>query len=99
LLANGSSLRRTPKCKRESNTDSGRDLLASSSANCLSRRVVAKVEKQAQDFRTFPFHDLRHYPAVMWLKSGRSIYKRQQRLGHTSIKPTKVHGRETRAAS
>lgn len=59
------------------------------------RRIVASVAKQAQkqeqDFRPFRFHDLRHVHAVEWLKSGRSIYVLQQRLGHTSIKTTEVY--------
>jgi integrase/recombinase XerD len=59
------------------------------------RRVVAGVakqaQKQAQEFRPFRFHDLRHLHAVNWLKSGRSIYALQQRLGHTSIKTTEIY--------
>ena len=43
------------------------------------------------DFRVFRFHDLRHRHAVDWLKSGRSIYDLQQRLGHTSIKTTEIY--------
>jgi integrase/recombinase XerD len=48
-------------------------------------------EKQAQDFRLFRFHDLRHLHAVNWVKSGRSIYVLQQRLGHTSVKTTEIY--------
>jgi integrase/recombinase XerD len=59
------------------------------------RRIIAAVidqaRKQGQDFRPFPFHDLRHRSAVDWLKSGRSIYDLQQRLGHTSIKTTEMY--------
>jgi integrase/recombinase XerD len=59
------------------------------------RRVVAatarQAQKQAQDFRPFTFHHLRHYHAVQWLKSGRSIYVLQQRLGHTSVKTTEMY--------
>jgi integrase/recombinase XerD len=40
------------------------------------------------EFRRFRFHDLRHLHAVEWLKSGRSIYDLQRRLGHTSVKTT-----------
>jgi integrase/recombinase XerD len=43
------------------------------------------------DFRPFRFHDLRHWHAVQWLKSGRSIYELQHRLGHTSVKTTEVY--------
>lgn len=54
--------------------------------------VVAKqAQKQDQDFRAFTFHHLRHRAAVDWLKSGRSIYVLQQRLGHTSIKTTEMY--------
>jgi integrase/recombinase XerD len=59
------------------------------------RRIVAgaaaQARKQAQDFRPFRFHDLRHVHAVNWLKSGRSIYILQQRLGHTSVKTTEIY--------
>jgi integrase/recombinase XerD len=59
------------------------------------RRIVAAAAKQAQklaqDFRPFRFHDLRHVHAVNWLKSGRSIYVLQQRLGHTSVKTTEMY--------
>jgi integrase/recombinase XerD len=59
------------------------------------RRVVAataaQARKQAQDFRPFRFHDLRHVHAVNWLKSGRSIYILKERLGHTSVKTTEIY--------
>jgi integrase/recombinase XerD len=59
------------------------------------RRIVEATAKQAQkqdqDFRPFRFHDLRHVHAVNWLKSGRSIYVLQQRLGHTSVKTTEMY--------
>jgi integrase/recombinase XerD len=59
------------------------------------RRIVAatakQAQKQAQDFRPFTFHHLRHYHAVQLLKSGRSIYVLQQRLGHTSVKTTEMY--------
>lgn len=63
------------------------------------RRIVQSVAKQAQkqaqkqdqSFRPFRFHDLRHVHAVLWLKSGRSIYVLQKRLGHTSIKTTEMY--------
>ncbi|MDA9521674.1 integrase [Bradyrhizobium sp. CCBAU 11434] len=57
----------------------------------LVKRVAAQAQKQDQDFRPFRFHDLRHLHAVLWLKSGRSIYILQQRLGHTSVKTTEMY--------
>jgi integrase/recombinase XerD len=57
----------------------------------LVDQVAAQAQKQDQDFRPFRFHDLRHVHAVNWLKSGRSIYVLQQRLGHTSIKTTEMY--------
>jgi len=57
----------------------------------LIKRVAAQAQKQDQDFRPFRFHDLRHLHAVLWLKSGRSIYVLQQRLGHTSVKTTEMY--------
>lgn len=59
------------------------------------RRIVASVaeqaQKQDQSFRPFRFHDLRHVHAVNWLKSGRSIYVLQKRLGHTSLQTTEMY--------
>jgi integrase/recombinase XerD len=57
----------------------------------LVETVAEQAQKQDQDFRPFRFHDLRHVHAVNWLKSGRSIYALQQRLGHTSVKTTEMY--------
>jgi integrase/recombinase XerD len=57
----------------------------------LVETVAEQAQKQDQDFRPFRFHDLRHVHAVNWLKSGRSIYVLQQRLGHTSVKTTEMY--------
>ena len=43
------------------------------------------------EFNEFRFHDLRHRHAVDWLRSGRSIYDLQHRLGHSSIKVTEIY--------
>lgn len=50
--------------------------------------LVRQLAKRHSDFRRFRFHDLRHLHAVEWLRSGRSIYSLQQRLGHSSIQVT-----------
>ena len=54
--------------------------------------IVDRTAKWATDnevdFRPFTFHSLRHWHAVHWLKSGRSLYELQHRLGHSSIKVT-----------
>ena len=64
----------------------------------LVNRLQAQAQKPAQPpkeqpqaFRGFRFHDLRHRHAVDWLKSGRSIYDLQKRLGHTSVKTTEIY--------
>ena len=64
----------------------------------LVNRLQAQARKPAQapreqphPFRGFRFHDLRHRHAVDWLKSGRSIYDLQKRLGHTSVKTTEIY--------
>jgi len=57
----------------------------------IMKAVAKQAQKQAQDFRPFAFHHLRHLHAVNWLKSGRSIYVLQGRLGHTSIKTTEMY--------
>jgi integrase/recombinase XerD len=51
-------------------------------------REIAANDKE---FRRFRYHDLRHLHAVEWLRSGRSLYDLQKRLGHTSIKTTEVY--------
>jgi integrase/recombinase XerD len=50
--------------------------------------LVRQLAKRHSDFKRFRFHDLRHLHAVEWLRSGRSIYSLQQRLGHSSIQVT-----------
>ena len=57
----------------------------------LVKSVAKQAQKQEQQFQSFRFHDLRHRHAVDWLKSGRSIYDLQQRLGHTSVKTTEIY--------
>jgi integrase/recombinase XerD len=57
----------------------------------LVEEIAEQAHKQDQEFRPFRFHDLRHVHAVNWLKSGRSIYVLQQRLGHTSVKTTEMY--------
>jgi integrase/recombinase XerD len=59
-------------------------------ANVSSQIAVITRELAARDhtFTRFRFHDLRHLHAVEWLRSGRSIYDLQHRLGHASITTT-----------
>ena len=54
----------------------------------IVRRAAKWATANGVEFRPFRFHDLRHWHAVQWLKSGRSIYELQHRLGHTSVKTT-----------
>jgi integrase/recombinase XerD len=83
---------RPPTGKRQENEPAARPY---SQVSSNFRRIVAatakQAQKQARDFRPFRFHDLRHVHAVNWLKSGRSIYVLQQRLGHTSVKTTEMY--------
>lgn len=65
--------------------------------------LVRQLAKRQPDFRRFRFHDLRHLHAVEWLRSGKSIYSLQQRLGHSSIQVTEgylkhITGPEQQAA-
>src|SRR5450759_2571709 len=64
---------------------------ASGRFKVLVKSVAKQAQKQEQQFQSFRFHDLRHRHAVDWLKSGRSIYDLQQRLGHTSVKTTEIY--------
>lgn len=58
--------------------------------NVMARCVTAK-EKAGEPFTRFRFHDLRHWYAVDFLRSGNSIYTLQKRLGHASIKTTEIY--------
>jgi len=60
-------------------------------ASSRFRAMSLDVASTDEDFQPFRFHDLRHRHAVDWLKSGRSIYDLQQRLGHGSIKTTEIY--------
>jgi integrase/recombinase XerD len=76
---------------------------ASGRFKTLVKSCAKSAQKQEQHFRAFRFHDLRHRHAVDWLKSGRSIYDLQQRLGHSSVKTTEIYlayltGEEQRTA-
>lgn len=53
--------------------------------------ITRRLRRSDPEFVPFRFHDLRHRHAVDWLKSGRSIYDLQQRLGHASIKTTEIY--------
>jgi integrase/recombinase XerD len=57
----------------------------------IMRRTAAWAESNGVAFRRFRFHDLRHYHAVEFLKSGRDIYDLQKRLGHSSVKVTEMY--------
>jgi integrase/recombinase XerD len=61
---------------------------ASTNFGRIIESVVIQAGRAGVDFRPFTFHHLRHRHAVDWLKSGRSIYVLQKRMGHTSIKTT-----------
>jgi integrase/recombinase XerD len=79
----------TPRLFWHTNGASYKNFASQFSAIVLRTAQWAKAN--SADFRPFRFHDLRHWHAVHWLKSGRSIYELQQRLGHTSVKTTEVY--------
>jgi integrase/recombinase XerD len=83
---------RPPKGKRGLGDPAARPYSQiSSNFGRIVEAVAVQSQKQDQHFRPFRFHDLRHVHAVQWLKSGRSIYALQQRLGHTSVKTTEMY--------
>lgn len=57
----------------------------------ITRRTELWAKENGVPFRRFRFHDLRHYHAVEFLKSGRDIYDLQKRLGHSSVKVTEMY--------
>jgi integrase/recombinase XerD len=61
----------------------------------MFREVVNRAQNLAQkDGRRFTrmrFHDLRHEMAIRYLESGRSIYRLQRVLGHSTIKQTEKY--------
>lgn len=64
-------------------------------ASFIFSKATKAAQKAAQkdklEFTGFRFHDLRHWFAVDWLKSGRSIYDLQQHLGHSSVSTTEIY--------
>ena len=57
----------------------------------VRKATAEKLDDEDKYFTPFRFHDLRHLHAVRWLRSGRSIYDLQQRLGHASISTTEIY--------
>ncbi len=58
----------------------------------ISRRLVKRAQKAAQDFQPFRFHDLRHLFAVEYLRAKRgTLYDLQMLLGHDSVTTTEIY--------
>jgi integrase/recombinase XerD len=57
----------------------------------LVRRVERREKAAGRSFRRFRFHDLRHWFAVEYLRTGGSIYRLQKILGHSSIQTTEIY--------
>src|ERR1700722_1233341 len=53
--------------------------------------AFAKTVRRAGPRVPFRFHDLRHVYAVETLRSGTSIYRVSQHLGHTSVHTTEIY--------
>jgi integrase/recombinase XerD len=62
-----------------------------SNFRAVVRNTIRFAERAGIEFNEFRFHDLRHRHAVDWLRSGRSIYDLQHRLGHSSLKVTEIY--------
>jgi integrase/recombinase XerD len=56
--------------------------------NELVKASQKAAQREGREFRPFPFHHLRHYYSVMYLKNGGNIYALQQHLNHRSITTT-----------
>jgi integrase/recombinase XerD len=56
-----------------------------------TRAAQKAAQKEGREFTGFRFHDLRHWFAVEWLRSGRSIYDLQKHLGHSTIATTEIY--------
>ena len=59
--------------------------------NELVRSAQKAAQHAGREFRSFTFHHLRHYYAVMFLKNGGNIYALQQHLNHKSITTTELY--------
>jgi integrase len=58
----------------------------------LVKEVASQCAERRIQFTRFRFHDLRHYAAVSFLRSGRgTIYDLQLHLGHESVKTTEIY--------
>ena len=65
---------------------------SSNFANNVINAAAARAKDEGQEFRSFRFHDLRHWHAVEFLKAGwGSIYDLKQRLGHASLTTTEIY--------
>lgn len=86
-----SSLPASIKTKRLFHFDGEEAKNASFIFSKATKAAQKKAQKDKRDFTGFRFHDLRHWFAVDWLKSGRSIYDLQQHLGHKSVSTTEIY--------
>jgi len=53
--------------------------------------ITRRLFKEKKISRRFPFHDLRHWFAVDYLRAGGNIYDLQKVMGHKSIKTTELY--------
>jgi integrase/recombinase XerD len=65
---------------------------SSNFANNVTNATVEWAKANGVEFRSFRFHDLRHWHAIEFLKAGwGTIYDLKQRLGHASLTTTEIY--------
>jgi integrase/recombinase XerD len=65
---------------------------SSNFANNVVNATAEWAKANGVEFRTFRFHDLRHWHAIEFLKAGwGTIYDLKQRLGHASLTTTEIY--------
>jgi integrase/recombinase XerD len=66
---------------------------ANPSARFASIRAAAQkaAQRAGRPFQPFRLHDLRHEYAIRWVEAGRSLYRLQKHLGHSSVRTTELY--------
>lgn len=57
----------------------------------IKAKAALEAVKRGVAFTPFRLHDLRHEYAIRWIEEGRSIYRLQKHLGHSSVKTTEIY--------
>lgn len=57
----------------------------------VEKKAARLAASEGRVFKRFRLHDLRHEYAIRWVEAGKSIYRLQKHLGHSSVKTTEIY--------